>query len=190
EAVEGRVGVDAVDQREELVLRRGLGEDVGDGVHPRLLAGLPLHPDVDVAGRVVPDQDHRQPGDEPVPPQRLHLLGHLGADHRADGLAVDDARGHRAIPTARVSRMTTTLIWPGYWSSSSMRRAMSSESSVARPSSTRSGVTITRTSRPAWMTLAFSTPSNPLAISSSLVSRLTWVSNASRLAPGREPLMP
>ncbi len=47
------------------------------------------------------------------------------------------------------------------------------ESWAAAESSTRSGVTTTRISRPAWITLLFSTPGKPLAISSSLVSRLT-----------------
>ncbi len=69
--------------------------------------------------------------------------------------------------------MTVTLICPGYWSSVSIRRAMVSASSPAFTSSIFSGTTITRTSRPAWMTLVFSTPSKPAAISSSLVSRFT-----------------
>ena len=51
-----------------------------------------------------------------------------------------------------------------------------------------SGLTITRISRPAWIAKQRSTPSKPVAISSSFSSRLTYVSNISRRAPGRAPL--
>ena len=54
-----------------------------------------------------------------------------------------------ATPTARLSRMTTTFTWPGYCISFSMRCAMSCASTVVAASSTVSGSTITRTSRPA-----------------------------------------
>ena len=60
---------------------------------------------------------------------------------------VGDA-GHRAYSTARVSRMTVTLIWPGYSSSFSMRRAMSFDSQTASSSLMRSLSTRMRTSRP------------------------------------------
>src|SRR5712692_4809550 len=76
--------------------------------------------------------------------------------------------------------MTTTLICPGYWRSRSILRAICSESSPALPSSIVVGVTTTRTSRPAWMANTFSTPGNSPANCSSCVSRLTYVSNASR----------
>ena len=58
------------------------------------------------------------------------LGGHLGADRLAERDAVENPRAHRAKSTARVSRITTTLICPGYWSSSSILRAIVSESSV------------------------------------------------------------
>ena len=70
----------------------------------------------------------------------------------------DGPASYLAYSTARVSRITTTLIWPGYWSSASMRRAISSVSDVMRTSSTSSGVTIIRISRPAWIAYTFSTP--------------------------------
>src|SRR5919204_1027340 len=56
----------------------------------------------------------------------------------------------RATSTARLSRITVTLIWPGYSSWSSISRAISCESSTAWSSSTSFGLTITRISRPAW----------------------------------------
>jgi hypothetical protein len=51
---------------------------------------------------------------------------------------------------ARDSRMTVTLIWPGYSSWSSISRAISCESRTAPSSSTSFGLTMTRISRPAW----------------------------------------
>jgi hypothetical protein len=55
-----------------------------------------------------------------------------------------------ANSTARLSRMTVTLIWPGYSSWSSISLAISCESRMAASSSMSVGFTITRTSRPAW----------------------------------------
>jgi hypothetical protein len=54
-----------------------------------------------------------------------------------------------ANSTLRDSRMTVTLIWPGYSSSCSMARAISCESKAASSSSISVGFTITRISRPA-----------------------------------------
>jgi len=46
--------------------------------------------------------------------------------------------------------MTVTLIWPGYSSSFSMRRAMSFDSQTVSSSDTVSLSTTMRISRPAW----------------------------------------
>jgi len=54
-----------------------------------------------------------------------------------------------AVSTARVSRTTVTLIWPGYTNSPSTFRATSRASCMASASLTLSGYTTTRTSRPA-----------------------------------------
>ena len=62
------------------------------------------------------------------------------------GLAV-----YLAYSTALVSRMTLTLIWPGYSSSASIFLAMSRASRIMLSSVTTSGLTMMRTSRPAWM---------------------------------------
>ncbi len=56
---------------------------------------------------------------------------HLFADGLRERHAVEDACAHRANPTARVSRITTTRIWPGYWSSFSIRFAICSLSAAA-----------------------------------------------------------
>jgi hypothetical protein len=54
-----------------------------------------------------------------------------------------------ATSTARLSRITVTLTWPGYSSWLSISRAISCESSTASSSSISLGFTITRISRPA-----------------------------------------
>ena len=56
-----------------------------------------------------------------------------------------------AYSTALVSRMTLTLIWPGYSSSDSIFFATSRASRIILSSVTSSGLTMMRTSRPAWM---------------------------------------
>ena len=56
-----------------------------------------------------------------------------------------------AYSIAFVSRIRFTLIWPGYSSSSSIFLAISRASSTMRSSLMASGLTMMRTSRPAWM---------------------------------------
>ena len=56
-----------------------------------------------------------------------------------------------ATSLTRLSRMTVTLIWPGYSRSLSICLEMSKASFAATRSSTSEGWTITRISRPAWM---------------------------------------
>ncbi len=52
---------------------------------------------------------------------------------------------------AALLRMPVALIWPGYWSSSSIFWLMSRARCTAPALSTFSGWTMMRTSRPAWM---------------------------------------
>ena len=59
--------------------------------------------------------------------------------------------GYLAYSTALVSRMTLTLIWPGYSSSCSIFLAMSRARRIMLSSVTTSGLTMMRISRPAWM---------------------------------------
>jgi hypothetical protein len=58
---------------------------------------------------------------------------------------------YRATSLTRLSRITVTLIWPGYSRSLSICLEMSKASLAAMRSSTSLGWTITRISRPAWM---------------------------------------
>ena len=69
--------------------------------------------------------------------------------------------------------MTVTLIWPGYSSSFSMRRAMSFDSQTASSSLMRSLSTMMRISRPAWSAKDLATPLNESAMPSSFSRRLT-----------------
>ena len=60
-------------------------------------------------------------------------------------------KNYLAYSTALVSRMTLTLIWPGYSSSCSIFLAMSRARRIMLSSVTTSGLTMMRISRPAWM---------------------------------------
>ena len=60
-------------------------------------------------------------------------------------------RDYFAYSMALVSRMTLTLIWPGYSNSASIFLAMSRARRIILSSVTSSGFTMIRTSRPAWM---------------------------------------
>ena len=61
---------------------------------PDVGAGLVLRADVDAGGLVVAHQDGGQAGGDPVVGERPYPLGHLRADLRGDGSAVEDAGGH------------------------------------------------------------------------------------------------
>ena len=103
-AVHVRIDVQPPDQREQLGLGRLLGQDVLEARHPRLQAGLRLSSDVDLARRIVPDPDQRQP--RPRAGARLdlaHLLRALGAHLRGYGFAVDDHSG---------SWTQASMLWP------------------------------------------------------------------------------
>ena len=68
---------------------------------------------------------------------------HLTAERR------DVVAPHFAYSIARDSRITVTLIWPGYSRCCSISRAISCERSAASSSAISSGLTMTRISRPA-----------------------------------------
>jgi len=106
----------------------------------------PLSPAGAGSAAVAPPEDEEDSGwwAEPVPvdprpavPERRLTQGPAGQGH------------YLAYSMARCSRITITLICPGYWSSSSIRLAMSRAITSAPRSSTWSGLTMTRTSRPA-----------------------------------------
>ena len=99
-----------------------------------------------VADRAVLDDRGRPEERVDEPGQR----GVAGVDAAPDRRAEPRVAGRqRAYSTALDSRITVTLIWPGYSSSFSMSRAISWESSAAPSSSTAPGATMTRISRPA-----------------------------------------
>ena len=108
--------------------------------------------DPEARGRVL-HVDHRQVG--------LVLLLELGQQHldRAPARLAEDVAhaddgerlGHLATSTARVSRITTTLMWPGYCISASMRLEMSLASWWASRSEICSALVMIRSSRPAWI---------------------------------------
>src|SRR5690606_7307005 len=100
-----------------------------------------------------------------------HAVGQLGRRRAAEEFEVVPYP-HRAYSTARDSRTTVTWTWPGYSMSCSMRFAMSRASRTAEASSTLSGCTMMRISRPAWIAYALSTPGKLVAMFSSPSSRL------------------
>ena len=71
--------------------------------------------------------------------------------HRPFGRCFGFWKNYLAYSTALVSRMTLTLIWPGYSSSCSIFLAMSRARRIMLSSVTTSGLTMMRISRPAWM---------------------------------------
>ena len=107
DAVDGRVGVEPVDRRQQF----GLGPDVGRrstiAVHPGPGAGLLLAADVHLAGRIVADQDDGQAGDDPRARGQLgDLRRHPAADLQCQGFPIDDLSGHRSslLPGSEIIR--------------------------------------------------------------------------------------
>lgn len=80
---------------------------------------------------------------EPPAPESIEARG------SCSGNADPTAANYLAYSLARISRITVTLIWPGYSRLSSIFWAICRESSITPRSSTSSGLTMTRTSRPA-----------------------------------------
>ena len=90
--------------RASIVARSFASVDVGGQAeqrpaHPGGLAGVLLVPDVDLAGRVLADQDDRQAGDpaRSRPGGAATSRGDLVPDRLGERLAVEDAGGQRTI---------------------------------------------------------------------------------------------
>ena len=95
DAVDRRVGVEAVDQREQLYLRGAFRQVVGPGEEADLFAVLALVRDIDLGGRIAADQDHRQAGNAQALLAALgDALGYLLAEAGGDRFAVDQFCGH------------------------------------------------------------------------------------------------
>src|SRR5438094_4695636 len=122
----------AAERRDEVALHGALnsvgGKCRGSGT-------LASHPCANFRGSLVAGRGHGVP----LVTLLWVLLGFAGAQGDC----------YFANSIARDSRITVTLIWPGYSRRSSMSRAISYESSAAWSSSISAGLTITRISRPA-----------------------------------------
>ncbi len=94
-AVDGRVVVQAVDQRQQFFLGGAGGKIVGLGEEADLFAVLALVRDIDLRGGVGADQDHRQAGDaQALLAALVDALGNLLAEAGGDRFAVDQFCSH------------------------------------------------------------------------------------------------
>jgi hypothetical protein len=93
------IGIELLDQRQQLGLARVRGQAVLEALHARLARGLALAADIDGGGGVLADQHHRQPGRAA---RRLaecgNPFGDAGAKPRRICLAVDHCRAHGTDP--------------------------------------------------------------------------------------------
>jgi hypothetical protein len=85
------VGVQLVDEGEELILGDRSGRLVVKRLDPDLRAGLPLAAHVDRRRRILAHEDGRQPDG---PAELADLFCDLCAHARGEGLAVHERRGH------------------------------------------------------------------------------------------------
>src|SRR5207247_2068865 len=139
--------------RQRLARRLAVHVDQDDGrLFPQLGQDL-----VGLAERAV-DRAHEHAAHEVDPGHAVRAGLHAHVAHAPRARARRRCRrpsGHSccylATSTARVSRITTTLMWPGYCISASMRLEMSFASWWASRSETISARVITRSSRPAWI---------------------------------------
>src|SRR4030095_12327230 len=98
-----------------------------DRFHPGLFAGLPLAADIHRTGWIVAHQYDCQSGLYPAMGQSGYLGGDLLANPLAPRGTIDETTAPLGPPPPDlVSRITTPLICPGYCSSASIRRAISS----------------------------------------------------------------
>jgi len=94
-AVDGRVGIQAVDQCQQLFLGGAGGEVVGLGDKADLFTVLALVRDIDLRGGVAADQDHSQAGDaQSLLAAFVDALGNLLAEAGGDRFAVDQFCSH------------------------------------------------------------------------------------------------
>jgi hypothetical protein len=94
DAVHLLVGVQLLDERDELVLRDARVEVVVPRLDADLGHGLALAAHVDLRGGVVTHEDRREAGRDPLVAELTHLLGDFLANVRGDRLAVDDLCRH------------------------------------------------------------------------------------------------
>ena len=105
DAVHDRIGVEPPDQRQQFGLAGRLRQAVIERAHAAADGRLGLAGDIDLARRVVADQHHREPRHQAaVARQPMRRVRDLAAQLRRDRLAVDDPRGHAAMPPCRSNR--------------------------------------------------------------------------------------
>ena len=102
DAVDGRIDVQGIDQRQHLLLRGRTGQVVRDAGDAGTLARPLLVAHIHRRGRIVADQDDCQAGTAFA----LRLaFGHLVVDHCEDGvghgLAVENSCAHQEHPEAK-----------------------------------------------------------------------------------------
>src|SRR5215210_2934044 len=106
--VDRGVGVQLADQRQQLLLARLGRQSQVARLDPDLERRAVLHPDVDVRGGVVADEDR---GDPDRARECGHLGRHLRPDPRRQSLPVHERRGHRAASINKLPAMEPRK-WP------------------------------------------------------------------------------
>lgn len=94
-SIDCRIGVQPVDQCQQRVLRGVLGKAVFEAGHAAQRGLLGLRGDIDLAGRIIAHQHHREAR---LAPGRLFegggIVGHAGPQPGGEGLAVDHRAAH------------------------------------------------------------------------------------------------
>ena len=105
-----RIGVEAADELEQFGFAGVLGQGVIERAHAAGGGHFLLAADIDLAGRIVADQHHREPGhDAAITRQTMHGIGDLAAQFGRDHLAVNDLCGHVPSPVATRSNAAASV---------------------------------------------------------------------------------
>ena len=116
DAVDGRIGIELFDQRNQFFFG-GLGwQRMLDRIEAALLGPLAFGGDIDLAGRIVPDNDHCDAWRHTCRRHQIGSRGYDAGDHiRCRGLAVDKSRHQlnshpqpNSGPTARIAHAVST----------------------------------------------------------------------------------
>ena len=94
----GGVGVELGDQREQFGLGGSGRQLVGEAGHAGFFAGFPFVADVELAGLVGADQDGGQARPHAALPQQVgHSGSYFGLDDLGQMLTIKDRRGHCSL---------------------------------------------------------------------------------------------
>ena len=108
--VDGVVGIQRAEEREEVRLRRAGGEPVKAAAHADLVRGLLFVARVDLARGILADEHDVQPGHGAMrASESVDALPDLGADGLGQRVAVEDGRRHPQFPLPRNSLMLPTM---------------------------------------------------------------------------------